>query len=97
MSETTYHQHWPESGPPIQHLQAKLRTSSGECLRVLGVIEVQVTYIPRANQAYEIVVGFRNWPYTDWERLAVTDQTELAQHIHTDQANVTGYSLRNAL
>lgn len=57
ISEATYRQLWPENPPPLRRTNIKLRTYTGESLKILGTTKVKVEYQDQEAQLPLLVVG----------------------------------------
>ncbi len=86
VSEDTYWKLWQHNPPPIQKSSIKLRTYTGEPLKILGAIEIQVNYQGQMEQLPLLVVSGsspsllgKDWMTKirlDWGRLLHTMQVD---------------------
>ena len=103
MSESTYHQVWEGHGPPIQPSQAKLRTYSGEHLKVLGAIDVQVKYKEQTKSLTLLVMSGkgptllgRDWLHQinlDWHAIFTLTSPPSLDTVLEMHANIFGDDL----
>ncbi|KAL5510827.1 hypothetical protein EMCRGX_G006433 [Ephydatia muelleri] len=69
ISEVTYKTLWKgncNERPPLKHTNALLRTYTGERLRILGRIAVQVRYQKQEANLSLLVIGGARWAVRDW-------------------------------
>ena len=88
ISEATYQQLWKGNLPPLQKTSIKLRTYTGETLKILGWIQVRVDYQGQVEQLPLLVVHGtgpsllgKDWMSKirlDWGRLLHTIQVDTA-------------------
>ena len=70
ISESTYRELWPEDPPNLLETQVKLRTYTGEKIKILGSIKVKVEYEQQKEMLGLLVVAGPGPSLHDGERLA---------------------------
>ena len=100
ISQTTYQKSWPTHAPPLQPSNVKLRTYTGEELKVLGSLTTEVQYLNQKARLHLLVVAGsgpsllgRDWLakiHLDWQNLQQlhTVRQDSLQDILAHHANV---------
>ena len=83
----TYQQLWTKNAPPLKPIQAHLRTYTGEAIKTLGEVDVEVNLDKQTKQLILLIVDGDGPTLLGWDWLTRSTRTghnctKYAQHVN---------------